>query len=214
MTAKPPTFRDACKLDWLADGTDDGLRVSTFTLDDRDVLRSLLQYGQRAAVPGTYRRMDDDTTHTLWMSDTPAELRDHHEPWLQALHSGPGARVLIHGLGLGVIAAAMLRLPNVDRVDVVDLDPRVHRLVGRQLRAAPFAAGRLKLHRGDALTKPWPPGTRWSVVWHDIWPTIGADNLPTMHRLHRRFGGRCDWQGSWARALCERDRRDTRAWRW
>jgi hypothetical protein len=69
------------------------------------------------------------------------------------------------------------------------------------------AAGRLTIHHGDALTYKWPVGTRWTVAWHDIWDTICEDNLPDMNRLHRRFGRRVDWQGSWCRDLIETERR-------
>ncbi len=62
---------------------------------------------------------------------------------------------------------------------------------------------RLTIHEDDALTRKWPTGTRWTVVWHDIWRDICTDNLPEMARLHRSFGRRCDWQDSWSKSLCE-----------
>jgi hypothetical protein len=31
--------------------------------------------------------------------------------------------------------------------------------------------------------------------------------LVEMRSLHRRYGSRCDWQGSWCRRECERARR-------
>ena len=53
-----------------------------------------------------------------------------------------------------------------------------------------------------------PRGMKFTVVWHDIWNHICSDNLPDMHKLHRKYGRRTDWQGSWARHLCERQMRE------
>jgi hypothetical protein len=65
---------------------------------------------------------------------------------------------------------------------------------------------RLRVIHADALKWMPPKVMRWSVVWHDIWDDISVDNLNEMTKLHRRYGRRCDWQGSWCRAECERAR--------
>lgn len=44
------------------------------------------------------------------------------------------------------------------------------------------------------------------MVWHDVWDYIDANNLTQMHALHRKYGRRADWQGSWCRDQCERQR--------
>lgn len=52
------------------------------------------------------------------------------------------------------------------------------------------------------------------AVWHDVWDELCTDNLPQMHRLHRRS----DWRGSRSRSFLEyrvkqeKKRRDR--WRW
>lgn len=62
---------------------------------------------------------------------------------------------------------------------------------------------------GDGmLTIKWPTGTYWDVAWYDIWPEITSDNLEGMKRLHRSYGRRVGWQGSWARSLIEADIRN------
>ena len=43
----------------------------------------------------------------------------------------------------------------------------------------------------------------FDAVWHDIWDEISDENLPEMHKLHRKYGQRANWHGSWARAECE-----------
>lgn len=180
----------------------DGVRVEHFEITEAirfEGLMDAMRYGRggRLRVGDRYTRLLVDGR--LWMSDTPDERRDHAEPFWQAQRRG--GRVLIHGLGLGMVVGAALALPNVEHVDVVEIDPRVVEAIGPH-----YASDRCTIHLGDALTLDWPTGSRWNVVWHDIWPTISGDNLPTMHRLHRRFGRRSDWQGSWARWQAERGR--------
>jgi hypothetical protein len=146
----------------------------------------------------------------VWMSDVPDEKRDHYP----ALHAARkfGGRCLVNGLGLGMVVKAMLDLPNVTHVDVVELDPDVITLAGP---AFDRYGSRVTIHQDDVLTRRWPPRIRWTVVWHDIWPSICEDNLPDMQRLHRSYGRRCDWQGSWAREriLLERRRASGAWWR-
>lgn len=158
--------------------------------------------------PGTGRfvcleYLDDTGDTYVWrpmMTDTKAEILDHR-PAIDRITDPSTHRVLVHGLGLGVIVRAALMQPHVEHVDVVDLSPDVIAVVG-PIHADP----RLTIHWGNALTHRFPPGDRWDVVWHDIWPTISAVNLPDMRTLHRRYGHRCTWQGSWARVQCLRDR--------
>lgn len=178
----------------------DGVRVSRFEVGEptaRDRFQWMQDGGRGRTAPGTYTRLDIDGR--LWMSDTDDEKRDHAEAFWEAQRRG--GRVLIHGLGLGMVVKATLALPNVEHVDVVEIDPRVVKHIGPH-----YESERCTIHLGDALTYEWPTGARWDVVWHDIWPTITGDNLPTMHRLHRRFGRRAGWQGSWARWQAERGR--------
>lgn len=147
----------------------------------------------RYAPPGDYTQL----THRgrIIMSDTPDELRDH-ATFIRLAHG----RVLIHGLGLGMCLKKILEYDDVDHVDVVELSEDVIKLVGPT-----YESDRVHIHHGDAMTFRFPPGTRWDVIWHDIWSTLCTDNLHEMHKLHRRYGRRCDhWQGSWGREYLER----------
>jgi len=113
-----------------------------------------------------------------------------------------GGEVLINGLGLGVLVHGLLTLPNVTRIDVVEIDPDVLALVGPHYAKDP----RVNLIEGDAYTYRFPVGARWSVVWHDVWLDICADNLKDVERLKRRYGTRCEWQGAWGEWEARRDR--------
>ena len=52
-----------------------------------------------------------------------------------------------------------------------------------------------------------PAKATWDAAFFDIWDTISPQNLPSMHRLHRRFARRCGRMWSWERAECEAMRR-------
>jgi len=177
--------------------------VRQFSVSEEDAsLSNLLRsfnpgHAGRFIEPGTYtglyRLNEEGDPTTVVMSDTRAEIIDHLWPWQEARDRG--GRVLIHGLGLGMFLGAVLRLDNVTEVTVVEVSREVIELIGPTYTTDP----RVKIIHGDAMTWKPPVGSRWSVVWHDIWDTICGDNWPEMKRLHRRFGSRADWQASWSR---------------
>lgn len=109
-----------------------------------------------------------------------------------------GGEVLITGLGLGLIAEAILRRPEgrVSRITVVELSPDVIRLVAPYLTAK--YPDRIDVVEGDAFTWTPPAERRFTVGWHDIWPNPHAPGVEEqMERLHEHHAGWCDWQGSW-----------------
>ena len=165
----------------------------------------------RAAINGRSRFVPAGTYWNLslggapMMTDTPDEKRDHIGPVMQAqaraqLHP---INVLINGLGLGCIANAMLAIPNVAHVTVVEHDADVARHMGPPIIDL-WGEQRVTIAHADAFTYQPPKGCKYGVAWHDIWQSISPDNLPDMHRLHRKYGRRASWQGSWARKHCER----------
>ena len=128
------------------------------------------------------------------MSNTPDEIRDHRV----FIHQAKGD-ILINGLGLGVILEILLPKPEVTSITVIEKDPEVISLV------APYFKDEKKLTiiNADALEYTSPKGKRYNAVWHDIWDDITLSNLKDMKKLHRKYGRKCDWQGSWARWMCE-----------
>jgi len=145
--------------------------------------------------PGEYTMLKRG--ETVVMSDTPDEIADH----LEAVQLASG-RVLINGLGLGMVARAMLERPEVEHVTVVELSADVIKLVGPSLKAY-TDAGRLTIVNADAMSYTPSAGERFTVVWNDIWDVISSANLADMTRLHRRYGRRAEWVGSWVRRQCE-----------
>lgn len=130
----------------------------------------------------------------VWMTDAPNEIWEQ----IRAIRRLRG-RVLIGGLGLGVMVKAALEREDVTHVDVVELNREIIELVAPHYRDP-----RLVIHHANLME--WCPSSsaRWDVAWFDIWPTIGGANLPQMVELHNRYRLRADWVGSWADTWCVR----------
>jgi spermidine synthase len=116
--------------------------------------------------------------------------------------------VLINGLGLGVCLKAVLEKKEVIKVTVIEKSEDVIKLV-----APSFQDDRVEIINADAFEYKPPKGVVYDVVWHDIWQDICTDNLEQMKKLHRKYGRKCKWQGSWSRKLCEYYERKERRYR-
>jgi hypothetical protein len=136
----------------------------------------------------------------VWMSDTHAEILEHTpvlNKFYQAQHV-KHRRVLINGLGLGLVVHAALTFDSIVHLDVVEHNEDIIKLVGPYLTADP----RVTIHLADAYEIHWPSGARWDLAWHDIWPDINDENLPGMDRLLAKYKTRVAWQGCWQRQGC------------
>lgn len=162
--------------------------------------------------PGTYCGLYRNGH--LWMSDTPDEGWDHVDVIYEARRL-KAKRVLINGLGIGMIVNALLHEPTVEHIDVVEIDKDVIDLVEPHLQKLAWEKGKtLVVHCDDAYTIKWKPGTKWDVAWHDIWLDAGESNLKEMEKLHRRYGIRVQWQGSWKRRYLLRQQRREQNYRY
>lgn len=149
-------------------------------------------FGGRYVIPGKYTSLV--RSGCIIMSDTPAEMRDHREFVRQAK-----GNVLINGLGIGMCLQAVLDKPEVLCVTVVEKSKDVIALVGDH-----YNDKRLTIYNDCAFTFKPSLGIRYNTVWHDIWDNITSENLPEMTKLHRKYGKRTDWQGSWCQHECKR----------
>lgn len=158
----------------------------------------------RQVRPGSYVLLSHAASEYVIMSDTTAEIHDLYPLFDEVNNWGNDPEVLIHGLGLGVALQGVM-LEGASKVTVVEKDKELLDVVGSYWKE--IYECKLELINDDAMT--WAPSKnrRWDIAWHDIWPYICADNLKSMHRLHRRFGHRVSWQGSWCRRMCENARR-------
>lgn len=149
----------------------------------------------------------------IWMSDTPAEQRDHY-PAIKAALDFQVQSALVNGLGLGMVVQALLLDTNVHHIDVVEIDDDVIRLVGQHYRDIAASIGKsVIIHHADAYTITWPWNTRWDIAWSDIWQHASTDNLPEMAKLGRKYGKRTKWHGMWLREELRAERRSERAYK-
>ena len=179
-------------------------RIDLYTVDREAVLMSMMR---REYVPlGTYVRLI--INDRLVMSDTRHE-QGTNMGFLRNAHG----RVLIAGLGIGMIVVPILDDPDVGSVTVVELIQDVIDIVQPQI-----AHPKLTIIRGDINT--WRPakGERFNTIYFDIWTDATVGNLPQIARLHRSFARYLDrnddrcWMNSW---FCEHLRSLKRrgAWR-
>lgn len=196
----------------VPEGESGSVRVTRFTVSEDDARLANFRSIGRAIRPGTYTGLYRNGY--LWMSDTPAEKWDHR-PFVQEAQRIGARRALVNGLGIGMVVAALLTLDSIEHIDVVEIDTDVIAIVGPHYERLAAEAGKtITIHHADAYANQWPAGTTWDVAWHDIWRDICTDNLAGMAKLHRRYGRRVQWQGSWARDLVEYHRSKERRRGW
>ena len=157
----------------------------------------------RRAFQGTWTVMRVDGE--LMMSDTPDEFKDHSS----FLYRAKG-RVLIGGLGLGLVIKPLLEKPEIEHITVMEISPDVIKLV-----APSYQHPKVTIVQADAYL--WEPTEKFDLIWLDIWPNISVDNLESMTQLRRRFRKwtvtqKADDVMCWGREMSlymrDRDRRD------
>ena len=157
------------------------------------------QHGERVArtlgiAPGRYWVLKCGAD-AIWMSNTQMETRTA----LGFVRAAKG-RVLVTGLGLGMIVDALLAKPEVTGITVLERSPEVITLVGPLYGDEP----RVRIVLADAFEWTPPAGETWDWAWHDIWPTIDPENFRQMDALKERFRPYAARQRCWASALVRR----------
>lgn len=184
----------------VPEGESGNFKVEYFEVSEEDAklfnIRAMMSAGGRGIEAGRYVKLKRG--NTMVMSNTPAEIADHREFFFQAK-----GNILINGLGLGVCIFYLLqnKSEEITSITVIEKEPDVINLISPYIKD-----DRVDIICADAFEYQPPKGKRYDCVWHDIWDAICSDNLPDMHRLHRKYGRKADWQGSWCRWLCEMNR--------
>jgi spermidine synthase len=183
----------------IPEGESGSYKIERFTVTGEE----FQGFGPRYVPPGTYTRLM--CGRSVIMSDTPDEMRDHYRIVRQAK-----GRCIIAGLGIGMVLYNMLEKPEVAHVDVLEISEEVIRLVAPWFKEK--YGDRVNIINTDALEYTPPKGTRYAVAWFDIWDGICSDNLEDMKKLTRKYARIAEIKGSWARGLCEyQKRREVRA---
>lgn len=183
-------------MSFLPDGISGDWSIQTFEVADKEFSQIISMFKTGRGVPGgTYKKLV--RSGTVVMSNTPDEIAD----FTHLLRKAHG-HVLINGLGLGCLVKVLLEKPEVTKITVIELSKDVIKLVQPH-----FNDPRLEIINADAFEYKAPPGTKYDLVWHDIWDYITADNLPEMTKLHRKYGHRTKCQDSWAKRLCQRQQK-------
>jgi len=187
----------------VPDGVSGRWKVETIEVSEQQALLSTMHEPHRQVKAGQYKRLaykDPNKPRDITvMSNTPAEVRDHR-PYYWRLTNG--GHVLINGLGLGMSLQWAIEDKRVKKITVIEISEDVIKLV-----APTYKHEKVEIIQDNAYTYKPPKGIRYTVVWHDIWNEITTDNLPLMSKLHRKYGRRCDWQGSWSRGESRLKRR-------
>lgn len=185
-----------------ADGVSGDFRIETFTVSKQESQFSGLRRGDYVA-EGKYKRLMRGGT--VVMSNTQMEISSNYDFVREAK-----GKVLINGLGLGMILAAILTKPEVTEVTVIEKFKEVVDLTGPK-----FANdSRVKIINADALEYKPAKGEKFDCVYHDIWDFICADNLEDMAKLHRRYGKKTNWQDSWKKSECQYHKRQSNKGFW
>lgn len=191
---RPADLLRACRVpEWIEPRRVGPWEIRRFNVEsiDNEFARAFMRMSVGAS---SYTMLFHDTLATLHqergecvMEDSLIELRRH----LPILLAARG-RVLVSGLGLGCVVRGLLAKPEVERVDVTEVDGRILELVGREFLDNP----RVHLYHANAETWPLECYGPWDFAWHDVWSE--DESLDVVHaRLIARYCDRAVRQGAW-----------------
>lgn len=171
-------------------------RIKNFVVDDKGEQ----MHNIREDLNGTFRYISAGTyTKLLYrtevvMSNVPAEKKDHEYFFKKVINKKP-KKILISGLGLGMIIEELLKHNFIERIVVVEKNKEVIELTGKY-----FTDKRLEIIHEDIFV--YETEEKFDMVWHDIWTYIEKTNLREMNLLRGKF--KSQWQGFW----CESEVRE------
>lgn len=126
------------------------------------------------------------------MEDSWRELSRHLPIWRTAR-----GRILVTGLGLGCVVRGLITKPDVEHIDVIEIDSAICAVVGAEFLTDP----RVTIRHANALTVDVPARVTWDYAWHDLYTEEGC-GVPGLQVLHAelllRYRKACRQQGAWA----------------
>lgn len=177
----------------VKDGKSGTWKLDTFEISKDKAVSLVLRAAYTGSIDefipaGIYRRLSNGSD--VVMSNTPMEIRT-----CQNFIERASGRVLINGLGLGMVLHAILQKSDVIHVTVIEKEQDVINLVAGSFANDP----RVEIIHADAFEYCPPAGVTYNACWHDIWADFGTANLDQMDKLEGKYRDICEWQGSWGR---------------
>ncbi len=115
------------------------------------------------------------TSETVWMSDTPMEQNT-----CQKFIDNANGKVLILGLGIGMVIMPLLKDPDITQIVVIEKEQELINLITPYIRHK-----KLTIIQGDACE--YEPDQLYDTVILDIWANICSDNYKDMKLLEKRY---------------------------
>jgi predicted membrane-bound spermidine synthase len=166
-------------------------KVKHHQVTDFQLLRAAVQRQMSTDQSKTYAQLL--VNNYLVMSDTEMERYSNLDFYYEAT-----GRVLVAGLGLGMIIHAAASKPEVTEIVVIEKSADVIALIEPTL---PNNGTRIHVVEADILEWRPPKGETFDTMYFDIWANICTDNLDDMKRLHNAFKFRRrtkqSWMSSW-----------------
>jgi len=177
----------------LEEGSSGDWKLEKFSISEQQAsifnMRELFN-SRRFINPGNYWKLvyKGETV----MSNTSAEIKDH----ANFINMAKG-KILIAGLGLGMVAKALLDKDCVSHITIVEKSSDVIKLV------APFYQDkRISIINQDIFN--FNPKEVYDFAWFDIWTYIMSDNYKDMIMLNRKFGRFAKVKEHWCYNQCKR----------
>lgn len=141
-------------------------KIRTFEVTMNDY-RAIYDQG---ILPGKYVSLNKKNVggfeNTCMMSDTPMERFTNQE-----FVNNACGRVLIAGLGIGMVPAAIAEKDDVESITILEIDQEIIDLVEPLIRKYIPNQDKITIVQADALTYPDTyNGEKYDWAWLDIWP--------------------------------------------
>lgn len=191
-------------VDLFPDKSEKGVaRISKYEFDSKeDIFYNLRASRDMGGIfymyTGQYVRLH--INNQLMMSDTAMERKTNR----QFVNNAKG-RVLIAGLGVGLIIQAIIDKEEVTEVVVIEKYQDVIDLV-----EPIFKHPKLKVICADIFEYDMPKEEKFDAIYFDIWAEISIDNLEQMKRLHAKYRrnkrSQDAWMHSWMKDELKKER--------
>lgn len=179
----------------------DRFKLEKFVISERDQIFHRIPQGEYI------RLLDKKKSYSeCVMSDTPMEHRTNYDI-LRKAHGD----VLIGGLGIGMILMPLMEKEEVKSITIVEKYEEIIELVGKQLPLN----DKVKIIHGDIFENTFKRGTKFDVIYFDIWNYVNSDVYEEMLELKKKYK-RClkskqenpnAWMGCWAEYEAKRNLR-------